>query len=151
MNDHPASLDRLHDLAVPPPVPWWPPTPGWWIVIGMVAAGLTVMLVKALIHWQTNRYRREALDLLDDPATPPSEWPGLIKRCALAAWRRTSVAPLTGPEWDAFFARSLRKATHPSGTGSRIEELAFAKDSDGSGLKEATRDWIKHHRRETPS
>jgi hypothetical protein len=26
--DDPGSLDRLHDIATPPPAPWWPP-PLW--------------------------------------------------------------------------------------------------------------------------
>ena len=142
MNEDPASLDRLHDLVVPPPVPWWP-TPGWWIVIGMLMAALVMILVKSFIRWQAGRYRREALALLDDPAVHPSQWPVILKRCALAAWPRGAVASLTGNAWDQFFGK------YPSpGTGGRIEELAFTTEHDASELKEAARAWIKHHRKE---
>ena len=32
----PTSLENLFGLVVPPPVPWWPPAPGWFVVGGMV-------------------------------------------------------------------------------------------------------------------
>jgi hypothetical protein len=41
MKDSATNLDRLHDIVVPAPVPWWPPAPGWYVV-------LTVALIIAL-------------------------------------------------------------------------------------------------------
>lgn len=32
----PTSLDRLHDLVLPSSVPWWPPAPGWYGVLGLL-------------------------------------------------------------------------------------------------------------------
>ena len=148
MNEDPASLDRLHDLVVPPPVPWWPPTPGWWIVIGFVVVTLVAITVKGFIRWQAARYRREALALLDDSSIPSSQWPAILKRCALAAWPRTTVAPLTGTMWEEFFSDSAPKETPAPGTGNRIEDLAFSKHADESGLKDAASGWIRHHRKE---
>jgi hypothetical protein len=154
MNDDPASLDRLHDLVVPPPVPWWPPTTGWVIVL--VALGLAVglavvaMLLKALMKWQADRYRREALDLLEDPATRPSEWPALLKRTALAVWPREEVAQLTGKEWLAFLDRTAGMNAFSAGAGTTIESIAFdPKAGEGAGdLKAMVREWIRRHRKE---
>jgi hypothetical protein len=148
MNEDPASLDRLHDLVVPPPVPWWPPTPGWWIVIGIVVTTLVVITAKAFIRWQANRYRREALALLDDPSTPASEWPAILKRCALAAWPRTTVAPLTGTTWERFFRESAPRDTPAPGTGTEIEDLGFNGEGGKDELKEAASDWVRYHRKE---
>lgn len=38
MNADASSLDDLRDIAVPPPVSWWPLAPGWWVVILIVAS-----------------------------------------------------------------------------------------------------------------
>jgi Domain of unknown function (DUF4381) len=65
MNPDPASLDRLHDVIVPAPVPWWPPAPGWFVVGGALALVVACRLVRAIRHRQLNCYRREALALLD--------------------------------------------------------------------------------------
>ena len=37
-NPDPSSLDNLFDIVVPPPVSWWPPAPGWYVVGGLAIA-----------------------------------------------------------------------------------------------------------------
>ena len=150
MNDDPASLERLHDVVVPPPVPWWPPPPGWSIVIAALAIAVMALLLKAFMRWQADRYRREALRVLEDPATKPTEWSALLKRTALSIWPREEVAHLTGREWLAFLDRTAGMKAFSAGAGSSIENIAF--DPNGgqaSGeLKGAVREWIQRHRKE---
>ena len=150
MKDDPTSLDRLHDLVVPPPVPWWPPTSGWSVVIAALALGVLALLLKGIIAWQANRYRREALQLLDDPATKPAEWSALLKRTALAVWPRNEVAGLTGKDWLAFLDRTAGMNAFSAGAGRAIESVAFDPKSGGSAgdLKSVVREWIQRHRKE---
>lgn len=61
MSADPTGLDKLHDILVPPPVPWWPPAPGWYWILGLAAVIGAVLLWRAVARWQRNRYRREAL------------------------------------------------------------------------------------------
>ncbi|MBK6737400.1 MAG: DUF4381 domain-containing protein [Haliea sp.] len=61
MSADPTGLDKLHDILVPPPVPWWPPAPGWYWVLGLAAVIGAVLLWRAVARWQRNHYRREAL------------------------------------------------------------------------------------------
>ena len=150
MNDDPSSLDRLHDLVVPPAVPWWPPTPGWELVLAALALGVLALLLKAMMRWQADRYRREALKALDDPGTKPADWSALLKRTALAIWPREEVAHLTGREWLAFLDRTAGMSAFSGGAGSAIESIAFdPKGGEASGdLKSVVREWIKRHRKE---
>jgi len=32
----PTSLENLYDIAMPPPIPWWPLAPGWYVVGGVL-------------------------------------------------------------------------------------------------------------------
>ena len=64
MNADPGSLENLHDLVMPVPVPWWPPAPGWVIVSAALIMVLGWWLIHAIRHWRSNSYRREALVLL---------------------------------------------------------------------------------------
>jgi hypothetical protein len=42
MNDA-GSRQKLNDIVVPAPVPWWPPAPGWYVLLGISLAALVLM------------------------------------------------------------------------------------------------------------
>ena len=106
MTPDPTSLDRLHDIVAPPPVPWWPPAPGWYFVLGILAVAGIALTIRGIHRWQSNRYRREALaewqrlqPLLvadDTRAEALASLAELLKRTALSAFPRRRVASLTG-------------------------------------------------------
>jgi Domain of unknown function (DUF4381) len=152
----PGSLDRLHDIAVPPPVPWWPPAPGWYIVGGMALALLGLAAWAALARWRRERYRREALGDLARIACHPdapssiSAIAELMKRVALAAYPRDRVASLTGDAWLAILDATGGTDAFTRGAGQMLKEAAYRKDaphdpSELSKLADVVRHWITHH------
>ncbi|OEU81647.1 MAG: hypothetical protein BA873_04010 [Desulfobulbaceae bacterium C00003063] len=44
----PASLENLHDIIPPQPIPWFPPAPGWY------ALGISVLLL--LSRFSVHKY-----------------------------------------------------------------------------------------------
>lgn len=98
MNDSAASLDRLHDLALPPQVSWWPPAPGWYVLIALALAAAGWLAFRAWKHWRSNAYRRAALKELQSLDTPAAI-AELLRRTALAIAPRPVVAELIGPAW----------------------------------------------------
>lgn len=167
MKTDPTSLDRLHDLALPPAVPWWPPAPGWYWVLGLLVVLALIGLVKVLLHWQHNRYRREALHLaalqqhrLQDPTTRTAALIALgelLKRTALTAFPREQTASLTGASWLAFLNRTSRTPGSVPSEIATLETVAYnprtsAQLDDTQVLKliTAVRDWLAHHRTPTP-
>ena len=119
MNTDPTSLDRLHDIVMPPPSAWWPPAPAWSWILGIVLVLLLALVVRSFLLWQHNRYRREALtelrrheSSLNDPARRAetlSAIAELLKRVALTAFPREQVAALTGPAWFSFLDKTLTR------------------------------------------
>lgn len=151
----PGSLDRLHDIAVPPPVPWWPPAPGWYVVGGVVLVFLGVGILAAVARWSRNRYRREALRELDRAAVTPQSLPAvaeLVKRVALAAYPRERVAALTGGPWLAFLDDTGGQDAFARGAGRFLEAATFEQnpqlptDVEFRELLAAVRHWIRRHR-----
>jgi hypothetical protein len=149
VNPDPTSLDRLHDLVLPPPVPWWPPAPAWCWLIAFVACLLLWLAARAVSHWRANLYRREALALLP-PSAPLASLPELVKCVALSAYPRESVASLTGDAWLAFLDRTGNTKAFSQGPGRRLIDLAYAPsavvpESERAALVGTVRDWIEHH------
>lgn len=163
MQSDPTSLDRLHDIVPPPAVPWWPPAPAWYWVLGLLCVAIVIWLLRAFMHWQRNRYRREALAefarhqaaLRDasqrgDALTALAE---LLKRTAITAFPREDVASLTGTAWDGFLDRTVRVKAFAQGNGSLLETTAYDPRSVSSvdehkahELAHQVRDWLAHHR-----
>jgi hypothetical protein len=158
----PTSLDRLHDIVAPPPAAWWPPAPAWYLVLGLLLGGVLVLVVRALVRWQRNRYRREALaelvrqePALRAPATRAAAVRALaelLKCAALTAFPREQVADLTGPVWFEFLDRTGRTTGFSQGSGAILERAAYdpraAVVLDQSAMRDIVslvRHWLAHH------
>jgi hypothetical protein len=146
----PTSLDRLHDLVLAPPVPWWPPAPGWRWLIGFAVCVLVGLAARAVSRRRANLYRREALALLAAPSAPIASLPELVKRTALSAYPRETVASLTGDAWLAFLDRTGNTKAFTRGPGRRLVDLAYTPQvaipqSERAELVATVRQWIERH------
>ena len=144
----PANLSNLRDLALAPPVPLWPPAPGWWILAAACVVTAAIGVAMAVTQRRRNAYRRTALSALD--ATEPAGISGVLKRAALAAWPRDEVASLSGAAWLAFLDRTGRTTAFSTGAGRALETLSFGGTVDApatDAVRDAARHWIRVHRR----
>jgi hypothetical protein len=145
----PAALDRLHDFVQPPLPSWMPHTIGWYVVFAVLALAMTFQLIKWIRDWKRNRYRRVALQEL--PHTAIEDLSALLKRTALAAWPRQTVASLTGEAWLRFLNRTAEQPLFETKPGSEIEELAVRgrqqlNAQDEEKLRHRAKTWIRRHR-----
>lgn len=163
MSQDPTSLERLHDVIAPPPVPWWPPAPGWLWLLAAVAVATLAGGLWLFRHWQQNRYRREALaewkrlegELAGGEQSPAvlAAFAELLKRTALSGFSRAEVAALIGTPWHQFLTRTAPECGLSAETLSLLEGAAYQPGVSIPGApssKEAAeqvRAWIEHHRR----
>jgi hypothetical protein len=144
----PADLSKLHDFYYPPSVSWKPQTIGWYVVFALVGFAILWLAYRALRHWQHNRYRRLALKEL--ASTPPELLSALLKRTALAAWPRDTIASLTGSRWLTFLTETSSLDSFQQQPGNRIEELALSTTpfppDDEQRLRDLAAQWIRRHR-----
>lgn len=152
MTDDPGSLDRLHDIVTPPPVPWWPPAPGWYAVGAAALALLAFAAWKAVAHWRRNRYRRAALRELDRLPPTGAAVAALLKRTALAAYPRAEVASLTGPAWLAFLNRTGGTDAFTTGPGAALGDAEYTAHPPAADARlfDLARAWVRDHRADRP-
>jgi hypothetical protein len=143
-----AQLNKLHDFYQPPPPPWVPQTIGWYIIFAIVGILLLWAVVHFIRSWIANRYRREALREL--ALTPADGISALLKRAALSAWPRESVAPLSGNAWLSFLSTTAGDDSFRHIPGNRLEEIALTPSSlsaeDEDALRRIASHWIRRHR-----
>ncbi|QRM54177.1 DUF4381 domain-containing protein [Sinorhizobium sp. BG8] len=157
-----ATLRELADIALPPPVSMMPATWGWAVLAAVVALTLAFFLWRWLRHRAQNRYRREALaelSKLEASIAGPAarryalaSLPALIKRTALAAWPRETVAALSGPGWSDFLKAHAGKARIDEDayrflaeTQYRVPALAMVDEGAARRTISAARQWIEGH------
>ena len=151
MTNDPTSLARLHDLVLPPAVPWWPPAPGWYVVLALLILISVLILIRLASRYRANAYRREAareLALLESSAAIAE----LLRRTALAIAPRSVIAEKTGTAWlDWLTAQSpepmpdtvrAQLTTGVYGPPTASEEL--------NALRDYAARWITSHRRIQP-
>mgnify|MGYP001823343341 CR=1 FL=1 len=156
MNDA-GSLQNLNDIVAPGPVAWWPLAPGWYVLAAVLFIVLAVLAVRGWRRRQGNRYRRLAileLASLRERATAEGlrQVPVLLKRTALSAWPRETVASLSGSAWHGFLDETAGMEGFGAGAGATLDRLAYAGideplpvDSDLKRVFEAAEFWLKNH------
>lgn len=150
----PQLLELMHELKMPEPVSMVPQTPGWWVLAGWLAAGMLVVAFKLVKRRRHNRYRREAASLLNgigaraasDPSGTAQDIAALLKRTALAAYPRETVASLYGADWAAFLCRTAGNDPEIVAAADQLAFSAYRADADGRALVNPARRWIRLHR-----
>lgn len=141
MNPALPSRQGMHDLIVPPPIPFQPETPAWFVLFAILALLAAWAGWRAWRRWRRNTYRREALRELTDAS--PAGIAAILKRAAIAAWPRAQVASLAGAEWAAFLRRTAPRAGLDETTARGLSELAYGPAFPQA--REAAARWIRRH------
>jgi Ca-activated chloride channel family protein len=73
-----------------------------------------------------------------------------VKRTALSAYPRESVASLAGDSWLAFLDRTGNTKAFTEGPGRRLVDLAYVPETtipqrERTELIDTVRQWIEHH------
>lgn len=158
-------MNDLADIVTPPPPAWWPQTVGWLLVGICMLCALLWLGWRTWRHWRANRYRRAALKELGrlqagldangpDRAQALLSLAELLKRTALAAWPRETVAALSGTSWREFLLAHAGKAADAVPTLAMLIETEYLdRAALGRWPAQQTRDtaaacrrWIAEHR-----
>jgi len=122
---NPAAELPLRDIHLPPPVSWWPPAPGWWILAGTVlllAILLAVWLRSLWKRGEPRRAARRAIRALFDEYRRSGDHhlflqqlSVLLRRIALTYDARAEVAGRVGIEWLELLDRPLAGSRYAGG------------------------------------
>ena len=146
MNPDPASLENLRDIVELPPVPWWPPAPGWWALLTVAVVATLVVAFRIWRAWRAAAYRRGALRELES-ATNVAAIAEILKRTALAAYPRSEVASLSGSAWSQWLTETGSREV-PRAVVEMLTSGVFGKHDQASVSEVATfaAAWVQGHR-----
>ncbi len=157
-------VQGIKEIVLPEPVSYVPQAVGWWILLGIVGLLLAWWIYRRYIKWHGNRYRRQALLELAMIEEQLSQESGrisalaaisvLIKRTAIEAFGRNSVAELSGHLWLEFLDRTGSTNSFSQGPGQLLPEFAYAKREALNEMSKETIDqvlvlvkvWINQHK-----
>lgn len=156
-------IDQLQELPLPvPPYSYLPQTWDWLAVLLVLLAVAASVAYWCWRRWQRQRYRREALQRLDQLAlamTQPQqrlpalrELPELLKRVVLSMPDAPAAQALSGEPWQALLQRYSAQPL-PVGFASSLFTLAYAPDQQvlalhtqqTDALYRTCRQWVEGH------
>lgn len=115
----------LRDIHLPEPISWWPPAPGWWILLA------TLILLALVFYFGRKIYRRRALKRAvagelekikqdyhqnRDQHVLIQSLSVLLRRSAISFFPRRETASLTGEAWLRFLDESAPSVSSSSDT-----------------------------------
>jgi hypothetical protein len=153
---NPDLLAQLRDIHTAPPVPWWPPAPGWWVLALLLLALLVWAGGRLLAVYKIRKRRRqmlawvEHLNVNTDPRREPQAYLSTLNRIfklvALRAFPGQHCAALAGQDWVDFLMDKMDK----SPSVESLDALALgpydpAPEFDPEIISELARFWIRKH------
>jgi hypothetical protein len=108
VSGHSSSI-QLHELYEPAPVTFRLETPGWIILAGIILMIILLVAVRQIRKYINNRYRREALQKLENLDNAAEVFPQLLvvlKKTAIHTFGRDKVGHLYGMEWLSFLEKT---------------------------------------------
>ena len=115
---NPGNSLQLRDIHLPSDIAWWPPAPGWWLMLGLLVV-LTLGGIVLYRYWQGRKLHRAAIVELNiikksyaqqaDDRQLVQEISIWLRRVCLSCYPRAEVAGLTGENWLAFLDQQLAR------------------------------------------
>ncbi|MFW2373832.1 MAG: DUF4381 domain-containing protein [Gammaproteobacteria bacterium] len=140
MNKDPYSLDNLRDIMLPDAPPLWPPAPGAWLLLAILAGIILLLVLQLHTARKRNAYRRAGMALLHS-ANTVHDVSVCLKRVALAIFPRQQVASLYGEDWVVFLNNSCAQCRFA------VTDLEAPVSKANAQLIEQAAIWIQQHRR----
>ena len=149
---------QLRDIHLPDSVSWWPPAPGWWIVV--FASILIIVASIAFYRYRKNRLLHKAakqeLEKIKQVFEQSSDSHMLVtsisvwlRRVSLTFYPRREVAGLTGQDWleflDKQFGKSKQSLRFNHAAGLAIINAPYQNNSDidAHSLLELCHSWLQ--------
>jgi hypothetical protein len=149
------ALDDFIEVVSPAAVSWLPQTSGWWWLSAALLLTLLNYGWKRLRAWYRDRYRREAVQRLQQllPAAGEPELVSqvnkLLKLTAITAYSREQVASLSGQEWVDFLQRQTTEPLFSPEQGQTLATGAYRvktlEAGNGRALIAASLAWVQGH------
>lgn len=152
-------VNNLEPISPPEPVAFWPPQPGWYVVIAILLLLLIYGIYKYVQYKKRNAYRKRALAELENlnkhnpDQTLLADLNALLKVTALKGYPRHLVAELTGMPWLEFLERTEPRSKFSKAPGTLLVEASFTRpdrlnvdQNEWNELIRMSHDWIKSHK-----
>ncbi len=149
-------LTGLKDIHLPDAISPWPPAPGWWLLAILILIFTIWLGRKILRHHQHKLLMRLSLKQLDqfdhdfvnhqNQQKLIQQYSTLLRRVALAKFKRQDVASLTGDAWLEFLQSVTAEDVFCKETGQLLIDAAYRRpnsiEDKLTELQSAVRQWI---------
>ncbi|OAI17256.1 hypothetical protein A1359_06185 [Methylomonas lenta] len=146
------SLD-LKDIHLPDSIGWWPPAPGWWLLL---LASILVLFAARIIFRRLTaktaiKHAQKLLKQLrqqpDDKLETLTTLSALLRRTAISTTTRSEVAGLRGQAWLEYLDHCLPDAPFSKGVGRCLADAHYQKSEpdevDFEALFNLCERWLK--------
>ena len=153
-----ALLNQLKDIQNPNAISMWPATIAWYILFAIIIIIIAWLLIKLMQRLFKRKRQQHALTLLKQAvARYPknanlaiADISTLLRRIALAKFKRKNVASLSNQAWLIFLDETLSTKKRPckefsTGIGKLLISAPYQKNSscDIDALAKLVERWIK--------
>ena len=151
-------LINLKDIHLPPPVSFWPPALGWWVLAVLLISSLFVGGVWFYRQHKKRKPKTEALRILkdlqilyqnsQDEVVSLRNLSNLIRRTALTFYDIDAVASLQGSSWLEFLDKTGKTKDFSQGAGKVLGNEVFQQkvNPDMNALFPLVKKWISSSR-----
>lgn len=133
--NQPALLSQLKDIHAPAAIWMLPLTVTWYVLFGLLLVLLIFVAIKLTRLYFKKRRRQQSLDLLaatvslyqDKPAETLANISILLRRVALAKYKRSDVASLNNRAWLKFLDNEMQTTEFSNGIGQILVTAPYQK------------------------
>ena len=140
----------LQELPYPEAYPLLPETTCWLVLAGLLLLAGSWQCWRVWRRWQQNGYRREALTQLRSLSNDEAyRLPFIMRKTALAAFDRTTVASLRSTAWIRWLNDRADQTLFEPEDAELLDQLAYSNAplpaAEFSRLISASRGWVTRH------